>query len=69
MPATRTETEPTVAASADTDATARLNDLKKKIRAAMNKEAGVDPSDKPPSCRACYTRGWMAALKVVLRED
>jgi len=63
--AAKTDADPKPAAAEHTS-TDRLHALMQKIRAGLNKEASVDPSDKPLACKACYTRGWMAALKSLL---
>lgn len=46
-----------------------LRRLQQKIRVGLNSEASVDPRDgNPPACRACYQRGWAAALKSLLED-
>lgn len=66
--ATKSDVDTPTATTSTTDAAGQLNALRTRIRAGLNKDAGVDPSEKAPTCRACYQRGWMAALKS-LRED
>lgn len=54
------------AAIAEASAEERLHALLHKIRAAQNVDSVVEPGERPPSCRACYQRGWQAALKHLL---
>lgn len=46
-----------------------LRALQQKIRVGLNSEAHIDPRDRNAlACRACYQRGWAAALKWLLQD-
>jgi hypothetical protein len=47
----------------------QLHALRTRIRAGLNSPPPVDPrAESLPACRACYQRGYMAALQHLLEE-